>query len=80
MKTKTQKASKIRVDFAKDGKDYYATFAVTREGEATTYSLHAEVFNSKNKLIFEKDRSGLDYSQVEHALTFVFHQAFVEHA
>ena len=70
--------SKIKVEFVRENKNYYAIFAVTREQSGTTYHLHAEVFTEKNKKIFEKERSGLDYSQVEYALTFVFHQAFVE--
>lgn len=71
-------ASKIKVDFRREGANYSAVFDVKREPSGTTYHLHAEVFDSHNKKIFEKERSGLDYSQVEHALTFVFHQAFVE--
>lgn len=70
--------SKIRVDFERDGHDFYAVFGVTRQPNGTTYHLQAEVFDHKNRKIFEKERFGLDYSQVEHALTFVFHQAFVE--
>lgn len=72
------KPSKIKIEFEREGKDYYAIFAVTREPSGTTYHLHGEVFDENDGMIFEKDRSGLDYSQVEHALTFVFHQAFVE--
>ncbi len=70
--------SKIKVDFERDGKNYSAIFAVTREPSGMSYHLHAEVFDEKEKKIFETERSGLDYSQVEYALTFVFHQAFVE--
>ena len=73
-----KKTSKIRVDFEHDSKQYYAIFHVTREPNGMRYHLHAEVFDSKNKKIFDKERSGLDYIQVEYALTFVFHQAFVE--
>lgn len=72
------KTSKIKVDFERDGKSYSAIFAVTRELSGNTYHLHAKVHDSQGNVIFEKERSELDYSQVEHALIFVFHQAFVE--
>ncbi|GEM_PF-3627766 len=70
--------SKIQVDFEREGENYKAVFSVTREPSGMSYHLHAEVFNEKGGKIFDKERSGLDYSQVEYALTFVFHQAFVE--
>ncbi len=72
------RTSKIKVDFTKNGQKYSAIFGVTREPSGTTYHMHAEVFAEDGKKFFEKERGGLDYSQVEHALTFVFHQAFVE--
>ncbi|MEK9132886.1 MAG: hypothetical protein AAB606_04225 [Patescibacteria group bacterium] len=75
---KTKATSKIRVDFSRDDQNYYADFAVNREENGLSYGLHATVHDEKGKMIFEKERSGLDYSQVEMALTFVFHQAFVE--
>jgi len=71
-------SSKIKVDFKREDKSYSATFDVKREKSGLTYSLHADVFNEKGKKIFSKDRPNLDYSQIEHALVFVFHQAFVE--
>lgn len=70
--------SKIKVDFEREGKNYSAIFDVTREKFGTNYNLLAKVYDEDDRLIFEKERTGLDYSQVEHALTFVFHQAFVE--
>lgn len=73
-----EKPSKIKIDFEREGKNYSAIFAVAREQNGTTYNMHAQVFDSKGKQLFEKSRNGLDYSQVEYALTFVFHQAFVE--
>lgn len=73
-----EKTSKIRVDFHYQESPYYAILAVTREPNGMRYHMKAEVFNAKDKKIFEKQRSGLDYTQVEYALTFVFHQAFVE--
>ncbi|MEK7523703.1 MAG: hypothetical protein AAB588_01605 [Patescibacteria group bacterium] len=73
-----ESTNRIRVDFKRDGSAYYAIFHVTREASGTTYHLHAEVFDHRDHLIFDKERSGLDYSQIEYALTFVFHQAFVE--
>lgn len=73
-----KKTSKIKVDFERDNKNYSALFGVTREPNGTTYHLDAQVMNEEGDVIFEKERTGLDYSQVEHALTFVFHQAFVE--
>lgn len=73
-----QKASKIKVDFNREGKGYSAIFKVLREESGNTYSLHARVIDDEGNEIFEKERHDLDYSQVEHALIFVFHQAFVE--
>lgn len=70
--------SKIKVDFKREGEKYSAVFGVKREQNSPAYNLNAEVFDSKGKKIFEKQRRDLDYSQVEPALLFVFHQAFVE--
>ena len=70
--------SKIKVDFEREGKNFSAVFEVTREPNGSTYHLNARVYDENDNLIFEKERTGLDYSQVEYALTFVFHQAFVE--
>lgn len=73
---KMKNASKIKVDFSRDGKKYTAYFSVKRESNGISYHMHTEVCDEKEKIIFKKDRSNLDYSQVEPALLFVFHQAF----
>lgn len=73
-----KKQPKLKVDFKHDGENFSALFGVTREPSGTTYHLHAQVMDENGDQIFEKERTGLDYSQVEHAMTFVFHQAFVE--
>ncbi len=70
--------SALTVRFIKDDKNYTAEFAVTREENNRSYHLHADVFDSKKTKIFTKDRYGLDYSQVNSALLYVFHQAFSE--
>ncbi|MFA6521075.1 MAG: hypothetical protein WCT53_01685 [Candidatus Gracilibacteria bacterium] len=74
----TKATSKIRMEFTRENQDYYADFDVIREESGLTYKMHATVYSAKGKKIFEKERHGLDYSQVEMALVFVFHQAFVE--
>ena len=69
--------SVLKVKSTHEGKPYRAHFEVDREKIGTrTYKLHAQVRNSKDEIVFEKDRTGLDYSQVEPAIIFVFHQAF----
>lgn len=71
-----KKTSRIKVDFKNEGKLYSALFSVTREPSEVSYHMHSEILDEKGKLIFKKDRSNLDYSQVEPAALFVFHQAF----
>lgn len=74
----TKPTTKIKIDFERDGKPYSGVFEVKREASKISYRLKAEIFDHRGKKIFEKERTGLDYSQVEYALVFVFHQAFVE--
>lgn len=71
-----KKGSKINIGFLREGKKYSAQFSVKREESGQSYALHGDVYDDKGKKIFTKDRSHLDYSQVEPALIFVFHQAF----
>lgn len=68
--------SRVKIDFKHEGKNHSATFSVSREPSGTSYYMHSEVQDENGKVIFKKDRSDLDYSQVEPALLFVFHQAF----
>lgn len=76
-KTLTQ-ASTLTVRFTREEKQYSAEFAVTREENGRSYHLHADVYDSKKTKIFTKDRYGLDFSQVNPAILYVFHQAFSE--
>lgn len=68
--------STLNITFKRDGKTYKAHFAAKREKTPTSYSLHGEIESEKGKKIFEKDRFGLDYSQLQPAMIFIFHQAF----
>ena len=77
MKT-LSKPSTLTVGFVRDDKKYTAKFSVTREETGRSYHLHADVFDAKNKKLFTKDRYGLDFSQVDPAMLYVFHQAFSE--
>ncbi|MBP9718019.1 hypothetical protein KBD59_01860 [Candidatus Gracilibacteria bacterium] len=71
--------SGLTVFFNREGKAYNAQFRVNRENTgARTYKLHAEVGHEKGKKMIEKDRTALDYAQIEPAIVFVFHQAFEE--
>ena len=68
--------SKINIEFLREGKKFSAQFSVKREESGRSYTLHGDVFDDNGKKIFTKDRANLDYSQVEPALIFAFHQAF----
>lgn len=84
MKTKnssnrpSQSGATIEVKFRHDDKPYRAFFTVKKEKDSSNYKLNAEILNAKGKRVFEKERTGLDYIQVEPAMTFVFHQAFAQ--
>lgn len=71
-------STRITIEFNYENKKYSATFTVTREPAGTSYFMHSEVAGPDGKIIFKKERSDLDYSQVEPALLFVLHQAFAQ--
>ena len=77
MKTET-KTPKLQIDFSREGKKYEAIISVTAEPKGHSYVMHGEIYTEKGKLVFKKDRTGLDYSQVEPSMIFMFHEAFVE--
>lgn len=69
--------STLHISFKREGKTYKARFTAKREKTPASYSLHGEIESEKGKKIFEKDRAGLDYSQLQPAMIFIFHQAFL---
>lgn len=75
--TSSATADQLSVDFSRDGQYYRAVFNVSQEPNSTNYTLTATVSDAHGKQIFQKVRRDVDFLQMQPAIVYVFHDAFV---